>query len=715
MANIQSYQFLRNQTPAQSLEDARTVLESHAVADNVRDGEIVLARYTDNGVVKTLIGTYYVSGSTKRVTITEPSDDVIADLEEYVNSAITEISGTASGESDASSAAGVIQVQFEQVSGKVQSPITVTNTYIPNQSTNYISAATNLQNADELLDAQVKVNTDAIDELTGGTGSSGSVDSKIEAAIKELDSDVSGETNGAAGTISVRVQQEDGVLTSVTVANEYTPDQSSRFISGATSLQDADNKLDTQVSAITDVINELTGDTSGSVDSKIEEAINKLDVNVISGEDQYIYAIEQKDGKISASGKTLILPDATVSGESNGAAGVINVKVDQLEGAITAVTVVNTYVPNTASTYTSGATSLQDADNKLDERVVEIDEILDTLTGSSSSGSVEAQIERAIDGLDVPVVSGEDMFIYAIKEDNGKISASAKTIPTSAITNSSTKELISSYTTVNEALDALADAAKSQSLSAADKSVVVTEAASGTTVKVNIKDVASNQIKLDADNGIYTDLTIIKVENDTGNTLGANIKEEYRLVSSGATGTTIGAPIQIYKDSSLLSVALLHASGNVKPTYDEATKQWTDIDVTAQTDENRALCFAYKLADGTVAIEAVPVGDFLSENEFASGVAANASGVVTGVVDPSSEAFLTVGANGFRLSGIQEAIDSVTLLSGNGISIVEESNKNKISAVAAQYTSGQGSTTPNPISVTQDGIQFDGTLDAGEY
>lgn len=136
---------------------------------------------------------------------------------------------------------------------------------------------------------------------------------------------------------------------------------------------------------------------------------------------------------------------------------------------------------------------------------------------------------------------------------------------------------------------------------------------------------------------------------------GANVKEAYKLVGINDAAITGSDIVKVYKDSSLLSVALLHADGNTKPTYDGTS--WTDI---ASTDENKlALCFAYQLADGTISVEAIPVGSFLRETEFAKGLAWNAeSGKVEGVVDPTSENFLTVGANGFKLDGVQDAIDA---------------------------------------------------------
>ena len=141
----------------------------------------------------------------------------------------------------------------------------------------------------------------------------------------------------------------------------------------------------------------------------------------------------------------------------------------------------------------------------------------------------------------------------------------------------------------------------------------------------------------------------------------ANVKEQYNLV--GASGTTIGATIKIYKDSALLSVALLHADTTSTPqklpTYDKATDTWTDIDATAQTQANQALCYAYEDVSGNTIVAAVPVGSFINEQEFASGITWDSTAnKVRGVVDPASESFLTVGADGFKITGVSGLVES---------------------------------------------------------
>jgi hypothetical protein len=101
----------------------------------------------------------------------------------------------------------------------------------------------------------------------------------------------------------------------------------------------------------------------------------------------------------------------------------------------------------------------------------------------------------------------------------------------------------------------------------------------------------------------------------------------------------------------------LTANPAVKPTYNEANDTWTDIE--NPTADQQALCYAYKNVNGQVLIEAVPVGAFINEQEFAKGIQWNAStGKVEGVVDGTSESFLTVGADGFKLAGVQAAINT---------------------------------------------------------
>ena len=173
---------------------------------------------------------------------------------------------------------------------------------------------------------------------------------------------------------------------------------------------------------------------------------------------------------------------------------------------------------------------------------------------------------------------------------------------------------------------------------------------------------------------------------------GSNVKEAFALSANNVvlTGTSNEQVIKIYKDSALLDIKLLHAvpatyytaeeaeeyntehglnpgdegyknagdekTAAVKPTYSKIGG-WVDIEASLRTEANVALCYAYENTDGAIVVEAIPVGNYLKENEFKAGLQVNAQGEVSVKIDNTSENFLTVSNNGVKLAGVQDAID----------------------------------------------------------
>lgn len=127
----------------------------------------------------------------------------------------------------------------------------------------------------------------------------------------------------------------------------------------------------------------------------------------------------------------------------------------------------------------------------------------------------------------------------------------------------------------------------------------------------------------------------LRIEKVSEN-LPENVKEAYKLLTSN--DVQLGDRIDIYKDQTLKKVEL--------------------VDIDDQGRKGQFLKFTYLLSNGEEQVVYVDVSKFLVEAEFQSGVTADASGVVHGVVDSTSETFLTVGADGFKVSGIQNAIDT---------------------------------------------------------
>lgn len=176
--------------------------------------------------------------------------------------------------------------------------------------------------------------------------------------------------------------------------------------------------------------------------------------------------------------------------------------------------------------------------------------------------------------------------------------------------------------------------------------------AAGAGIKATNAQAAFKELKddIDAVGGAAKSYEIIK--ETTG--LETNVKEQYKLQETvGSTTKTVGETIKIYKDSSLKSVEL----------------------------DDQKLVFTYILDTGAEKVVKVDVSKFLTESEFKDGLAVNDSGEVSAKlgqglefdsesgenkpikvkIDSTSsdaENFLSVGANGVKISGVQHAIDA---------------------------------------------------------
>ena len=146
--------------------------------------------------------------------------------------------------------------------------------------------------------------------------------------------------------------------------------------------------------------------------------------------------------------------------------------------------------------------------------------------------------------------------------------------------------------------------------------------------------------------GAAKSYTIVKVTEG----LDSKVKEQYKLKETvGEKSNFVGAPIDIYKDSSLKDVKLV----------------------------GQELMFTYILDNGTEKTVSVDISTFLAESEFKDGLQVTdhvvsvklGQGLVFGgetgenksinvKIDSSSETFLTVGDEGVKLAGVQGAINN---------------------------------------------------------
>lgn len=246
---------------------------------------------------------------------------------------------------------------------------------------------------------------------------------------------------------------------------------------------------------------------------------------------------------------------------------------------------------------------------------------LETNVGNTS---VSDQITTAIGKLNKVDTAEAGKYVSAVSETDGIITVTRESLPSLTEVGGNGK-VITSVSQSNGKVSATA-----ADLSAANVSATATEASdtavavTGTTVKDQIASLAKS-IKNTASEAKTYSISTITGEALTA--LGANVKEAYKLVDKD--GVKAGEIIKIYKDSSLKEVKLV----------------------------GQTLNFTYILTDGSENTVGVDVSTFLAESEFKDGLQV-IDGNVSVKKDTSSESFLTVGADGVKLSGVQTAINT---------------------------------------------------------
>lgn len=333
------------------------------------------------------------------------------------------------------------------------------------------------------------------------------------------------------------------------------------------------------------------------------------------------------------------------------------------------------------------------------------------------------EIATEIDGMDLEAVGGAGKIITTISEADGVISATAATLNAAAVAQTSEKAAISAQTTVQGALDALADKAVAQEISSADKTVTVTATTGGTDVAVNID---NTTLVKDGTSGVIS--TSLQLSGVTPT--GATVKEEYALVD--ASGNKHGATIKVYKDSSLHNVALGHIGDLLSGTTAVTEESESDVIVPGAGSTDEALNFVYLLNDGKYKLAQVSLESFLQESEFKKGLEVTNNHEVNVKIDAESESFLTVSASGVKLAGVQDAINSAinaldvtgdTAVAGQYVAAIEETDgvvavktrANVADAVLNGYSKGNdGSAVASGDSVNAAISKLENQVDAAK-
>lgn len=211
----------------------------------------------------------------------------------------------------------------------------------------------------------------------------------------------------------------------------------------------------------------------------------------------------------------------------------------------------------------------------------------------------------AINSLNATEQGGAGKFIQSVKEDKGIITAVAADLTATAVNYDKTGDKI---------------IAKATNVSAAIKEL---------------------DAKVAANKDAELTYKAVKLTDEEVTALGdVNVKEAYKVVSVNKenTETTVGDIIKIYKDSSLVSI-------DYTETGDKKQK-------------GQFLKYVYTLADGNPKTVYVDMSKLVDQAEVENGIQAIDGKLSIKVAEGNETKFLTVDANGLKLSGVQTAIDT---------------------------------------------------------
>ena len=212
--------------------------------------------------------------------------------------------------------------------------------------------------------------------------------------------------------------------------------------------------------------------------------------------------------------------------------------------------------------------------------------------------------KAAINGLNAEIKGGAGKFIQSVKEEKGVITAVEADLTAAAVAYDKTSDkVIAKATDVSAAIKEL------------DAKVAENKAAELTykTVKLTTEEVTA--------------------------LADVNVKEAYKTVSvHGETLTQVGDTIKIYKDSNLVSI------------------DYTEVD--DKENKGQFLKYVYTLADGTEKTVYVDMSKLVDQAEVENGIQAIDGKLSIKLADGNEADFLTVDANGLKLSGVQTAINT---------------------------------------------------------
>ncbi len=301
-------------------------------------------------------------------------------------------------------------------------------------------------------------------------------------------------------------------------------------------------------------------------------------------------------GVFVVSGVDITQADGAITGVS-----VDSVEVDPAGAAAAAQTAAEAYADSLASNYDAAGAAAAvlgtSSDTAANMTVYGVKAALDDALGNG--GSVSSQITTAINALDSADTAVENQFVTSVSEEDGVITVTraqptAANISVTGLDNIAAGDLQTVLGALEDAIDA---------------------GGTGSVVTVEKQSTAESG---------YAATYVVKQGN-----------------------AQVGVKINIPKDF-LVKSASVETVATADSPYSGAAVGDKYIDFVVNTTD----------ASETAQHIYLPVNELVDVYTAGNGIDISNANVVSAVVDNTSESFLTVGANGLKLSGVQTAIDA---------------------------------------------------------
>lgn len=345
--------------------------------------------------------------------------------------------------------------------------------------------------------------------------------------------------------------------------------------------------------------------------------------------------------------------DSTVGGTTIADGKHVAVQVVQENGKLTGLTVTENDIASKTA-LDNEVTRATGAEKGINDKIGGSFDTTNTVA-KAIADEVAAR-KTAIEALDKADAIVDGQFVDSVSEDNGIITVTRKAVAADKVT----------ATTITGDTD--------------------TVAVTGANVAEQIADIAKT-VKTVQDNAAKYEVEKVA----TG--LPANVEARYQVVSyvgdsATATKTKVGEYIDIPKDGQLKNV--------------EVTKN-------AQ-NEPTVVKFTYILGDGSAEkVVEVDLGKAIFESEVGDGLQVDSTTSVISVKkDAASETFLTVGADGVKLAGVQTAINNT--ITTEIANLDSEKTSTDGAKVAVKVTEVDGKISA--VNVTETDIASDAALTA---